>query len=377
MVKKVALITGGVGPEREASLRSVSLVLPALKSLGYETEVIDFHPDTIIDNLRNAKPDIAYVRVDGIYGEDGRIPGLLDIMGIPYTHSGVLASAIAKDKFRVKKLFRSKNILCPESVVIHKDTPDKKAILKEKGITAPFVIKPVNEGSSVGMRIVKAGENFDIDSYDFKTFDRLLVERFIPGKELTVAIMGDRALGAMEIRPKGGVFDFETKYKQGGAVHVIPPDIDKKALQYVLDAALKAHKTLGCNGISRSDFIYDAQSGKAYMLELNVNPAFTAQSLFPEIAAYAGVSVEDIVQHLIDNAKYLDEERTARPYKIDTQKDSFAEQSKNHKGNDTDTPPTNIEKYRKSSQQFLERSTGTESSVDRLQRRTAPSRGRL
>ncbi len=299
--KHVALILGGLSSEREVSLSSGNAVHKALLELGYTVTPIDMGRDVAL-KLAEIKPDVVYNALHGTYGEDGCLQGLLEIMSIPYTHSGVMASAIAMDKQQAKHVFEAVGIQCCEgfeatNIEILNGTVDKK-------IARPYVIKPVAEGSSVGVHIMLPGSNQILSAEDLGKTTRFLVEKFIPGKELSVAVMDSGPLGVIELKPMDGFYDYTNKYTDGKTLHLLPAEIPADIYEKAMHNAYLAHKTLGCRGISRSDFRYDQEGdGKIYMLEINTHPGFTPLSLVPEIAGYKGISFKDLVQYLIDGAK--------------------------------------------------------------------------
>lgn len=298
MQKHIALLQGGMSSEREVSLSSGKGIAAALKELGYKVTPVD--PDrNLAENLKKIKPDVAFIALHGTYGEDGCVQGLLEIMGIPYTHSGLLASAVAMNKVLTKSILAKEGILSAEGRKI-----SREEVLAGDPMKRPFVIKPVDEGSSVGIFIIKKGDNTIIKAKDIEKIDNFMVEKYIPGRELSVAVMGDKALGVIELRPKSGFYDYKNKYTDGKTEHLMPAPLDKKVYKKAMDAALKAHKTLGCSGISRSDFRYDEEGdGNIYFLEINTHPGMTPLSLVPEIAAHSGVSYKDIVDYLVKEAK--------------------------------------------------------------------------
>lgn len=299
--KHVALVTGGLSAEREVSLSSGNAVHKALTELGYKTTVIDMGRDIAI-KLSEIKPDVVFNTLHGTYGEDGCLQGLLEIMAIPYTHSGVMASAIAMDKQQAKHIFTSVGICCAEGFEANREEILAGEI--ETRITAPYVVKPVAEGSSIGVNIVFPGRNKRLQEEDLGRTKRFLVEKFIPGKELSVATKDEGSIGVIELRPIGGFYDYTNKYTDGKTVHIMPAEVPDNILKEAKEVAHLAHKTLGCRGISRSDFRYDEKGdGKLYMLELNTHPGFTPLSLVPEIAAYCGISFNQLVEYLLGRAK--------------------------------------------------------------------------
>lgn len=290
--RHIAVLMGGWSAEREVSLVSGKAVSKALGELGFSVSEIDVQRD-IAAVLARLKPDVAFNALHGRWGEDGAIQGLLEILNIPYTHSGVLASAVAMDKPVAKHLFAGVGIPCAEGRVLSRDD-----LLQAEPMARPFVVKPLNEGSSVGVHIVQPGVDWDLSD----TPARVLVERYIPGREIQVAVMDGRALGAIEIRPKSGFYDYAAKYTAGLAVHVMPAPLATKAYDRVLDYAERAHRVLGCRGVTRSDFRYHEAEDEFYILETNTQPGMTPLSLVPEIAAHKGISFANLVAWLVDDA---------------------------------------------------------------------------
>ena len=300
MTQHVAVLMGGWSSEREVSLVTGQAVCAALEEVGYRVTPIDVGPD-IFDVLTELEPDVAFNALHGRFGEDGCIQGMLEVLKIPYTHSGVLASALAMDKPRARQMFASVSIPCPEGRVVHRDE-----VLEGKVFEPPYVLKPTNEGSSVGVRLVFEGDNTSpLDEASWAYGEYLLMERYIPGREIQVAVMDDKALGAIEIRPKKRFYDYEAKYSDGWADHIMPADIPEADYQESLRLALLAHQTLGCRGVTRSDLRYDdTLNGDAhlYMLEVNTQPGMTPLSLVPEIAAHAGISFAELTDALVQDA---------------------------------------------------------------------------
>lgn len=298
MTKHVALLSGGMSAEREVSLSSGKGVEKALRSLGYKVTHIDVSPN-VAQELINAKPDVVFNALHGTYGEDGCIQGMLEIMGIPYTHSGVMASSIAMNKQQAKYIFEDAGILSPKGQVLTRE----QILNGEIPFKKPYVIKPVAEGSSVGVHIVKKGDKAP-DKKSLEKYKEFLVEEYIPGKELSVAVLDDKPLGVIEIRPKDEFYDYKHKYTVGQSEHIMPAEVSKKIYKQAMETAFKAHKAIGCRGLSRCDFRYDYEGdGKLYLLEINTHPGLTPLSLAPEMAAYAGISFEQLVKYLVENAK--------------------------------------------------------------------------
>jgi len=302
MTKSVAVLMGGWSPEREVSLSSGRECAKALAGRGYNVRAIDVGRDLpAVLRALDPRPDVIFNALHGIGGEDGTIQGIFEMLGIPYTHSGILASALAMHKPTAKAIFRAAGlpvvdgvVACPEELALHDPLP------------APFVVKPTNQGSSVGVRIVRVNDNSWRDEVRGWRFgNEVLVERFIPGRELTVAIMGDRALGVCEIVPRGSFYDYTAKYAAGGSDHLTPAPIPSGIYQNALDIALCAHRALGCRGVSRADLRYDDTvgcPGALYLLEVNTQPGMTPTSLVPDIARYLGIRFDELVVWILENA---------------------------------------------------------------------------
>ncbi|MEX2453318.1 MAG: D-alanine--D-alanine ligase [Rhodospirillaceae bacterium] len=301
MTRSVAVLMGGWSSEREVSLSSGGQMAKALEHAGYDVRRIDVRHDipALLRALSPA-PDVVVNALHGRYGEDGRIQGLLDCLGIPYTHSGMLASAIAMDKPTAKRLFEDEGIRCaPHEMVSRADFE------AGRHMAPPFVMKPVDEGSSVGVHIVL--EAADIPSAaDWSFGAAVMMEKYVPGRELTVGVMGDRALGVTEIRPRTGFYDYAAKYTEGRADHLIPAQVHPDIYAEAMDFALRAHRTLGCRGVSRSGLRYDdtqGEPGRLFLLEVNTQPGMTPLSLVPEQAAHAGIGFGELVVWMVENAQ--------------------------------------------------------------------------
>lgn len=304
-MKKVAVLAGGCSAEREVSLSSGAGVLKALKDAGYDAFQVDIGHDVapFIDTMRKEKPDVVFNALHGMYGEDGCVQGLLDLMQIPYTHSGRLASALAMDKVRAKEMFKSAGLDVPKGRRI-----TKKEILNGELTDGAFVLKPVENGSSVGVHIFKdgaTGNPFKNKVFPYGDDESLMIEEYIAGREMTVAVMDGKALGMLEILPAKDFYDYTAKYSNGGARHVVPTDIPAADRDEMLRIAAEAHKALGCRGISRSDIRYDDTGAKPRfaLLETNTQPGMTSLSLVPEIAGHAGYSYRDIVVWMVEHAE--------------------------------------------------------------------------
>lgn len=301
MSKHVAVLMGGWSSEREVSLTSGRAVAKALREEGFRVTEVDVDRD-VAGTLAKLKPDVAFNALHGPYGEDGTVQGLLELLAIPYTHSGVLASALAMSKPMAKDVWRSHGLPMANGKVVH-----RSAFRAGPVMPFPYVIKPLNEGSSVGVHIVFNGDNYQPqDDATWHFGEHVLVEEYIPGRELTVGVMGDRALGVTEIRFKGGLFDFTAKYTPGHAEHLLPAPIPPAVAEEAKRMALAAHQAIGCSGISRSDFRYDDRKPGTeglYFLEINTQPGFTPISLVPEQAQHQGISFGALCKWLVEVAQ--------------------------------------------------------------------------
>jgi D-alanine-D-alanine ligase len=300
MAKHVAVLMGGWSAEREVSLRSGNACADALGRRDYRVSPIDVGRD-IAATLTALKPDVALNVLHGRPGEDGTLQGLLEILGIPYSHSGVMASAVAMQKDYAKALFRAAGVPVAEDRVVSRFEAARAHIM-----APPYVIKPIAEGSSVGVFIVTAQHPHppqELYRDDWAFGEMVMVERYIPGKELTCAVLGDRALDVIEIVPATRFYDYEAKYAAGGSKHVLPAQLLPNVYQEVRRLALAAHSALGCRGVSRADFRYDESgTGKLVCLEVNTQPGMTETSLVPELAAYAGIAFDELVQWMVEDA---------------------------------------------------------------------------
>jgi D-alanine-D-alanine ligase len=300
VAKHVAVLMGGWSAEREVSLRSGKACAEALVRRGYRVSSIDVTPE-IAAALAAAKPDVALNVLHGRPGEDGTLQGLLEVLSIPYSHSGVLASALAMQKNVAKTLFEAAGVPVAEDRVCSRFEAAKGHVMPP-----PYVVKPIAEGSSVGVFIVTEQhphppQELYRDAWPFG--DTVMVERYIPGKELTCAVLGDRALDVIEIVPTTRFYDYEAKYAAGGSKHLLPAPILPNVYQEVRRLALAAHNALGCRGVSRADFRYDDRgTGKLVCLEVNTQPGMTETSLVPELAAYAGITFDELVQWMVEDA---------------------------------------------------------------------------
>jgi len=300
---RVVVLYGGISAEREVSLASGIQVIAALRESGFRTDAIDVGQDlgAVIAGL-TPKPDAVFNALHGRFGEDGAIQGVLDWLGIPYTHSGVRASALAMDKQAAKALFVAAGLPVAGGRMVSID-----ALEAADPLPLPYVVKPVNEGSSVGVTLVRGGDNRRAEIARNWTFGpTALVEEYIPGRELTVAVLDDRALAVTEIRAVAGCFyDYESKYADGGSHHVIPAKIHPAAYALAMDTAVAAHRALGCRGATRCDFRYDdtaGEPGRLVLLEINTQPGMTQTSLLPEQAAHCGISFAQLCAWMVENA---------------------------------------------------------------------------
>lgn len=298
MTRHVAVLKGGWSAEREISLVSGAAVGDALRARGYKVTEVDVDRG-VAATLEALKPDVVFNALHGRVGEDGAIQGVLEVLGLPYTHSGVLASAVAMDKPTAKKVFERAGLRCTTGRVM-----TRAQFSNGHAPEPPFVVKPLNEGSSVGVRVVLPGDNARPLDDDWAYGDRVLVEDYVPGREVTVAVLGDRALGVTEIKSDHRFFDYGAKYQKGEAVHLLPAPLPEAIYAQALDMALVAHELLGCRGLSRADFRYDDREGEGalYLMEVNTQPGLTPVSLAPEIAAHAGIDFGDLVEWLVDDA---------------------------------------------------------------------------
>ncbi len=300
MKKKILIISGGISKERLISLDTGKQVSKELKKNGYLTKITE--PDyKLIDVINKFKPKIIFNALHGQFGEDGYIQTILESTGIPYTHSGVISSAIAMDKILSKKIFIRNKILTPKFIEFSFDKNKRQIIRKiEKKLSFPVVVKPVNEGSSVNVFICSKLNIFKYLNI-LKSYKKVIIEKFIPGREIQAAIINSKKLGAIELKPKRKFYDYQAKYNpKAKTKHLIPVDLTKKEYKKLMDIALKAHKIIGCSGVTRSDFKFI--DGKFYLLEINTQPGMTNLSLVPEIAAYNGISFIKLLELILKDA---------------------------------------------------------------------------
>lgn len=292
---RVAVLKGGMSAEREVSLVSGRECAKALREAGYQVDEVDAGPD-LPAVLAAKKPEVVFNALHGRWGEDGCVQGILEWLAIPYTHSGVLASSLAMDKVRTKEAYRAAGLPVVESVIASRDAVEAGHVLPP-----PYVVKPYNEGSSVGVYIVREGTNAPRLAATMPA--EVMVETYVPGRELTVTVMGDRALCVTDILTDGW-YDYDAKYKPGGSRHKLPANIPGAITEACLDHALRAHRALGCRGVSRTDFRWDEALGPAglILLETNTQPGMTPTSLAPEQAAYCGISFPQLCDWMVRDA---------------------------------------------------------------------------
>jgi D-alanine-D-alanine ligase len=301
--KHVAVLMGGFSSERPVSLSSGNACASALEGEGYRVTRVDVDRN-VAAVLSDLRPDVCFNALHGPFGEDGTIQGILEYLEIPYTHSGVTASALAMDKHLAKQVVQASGVPVAEAVIM-----DRRDFTSSHPMPAPYVVKPVREGSSFGVVIVQEGQSHPpqvLTSADWRYGDRVMVERYIPGRELTCGVMDGKALDVTEAVTSGpGFFDYDAKYSAGGAKHVIPARLSPNIYQKIQELAVKAHEAIGCRGVSRSDFRYDDRSstdGEVIWLELNAQPGMTPTSLLPEMAAHAGLSFGELVSWIVEDA---------------------------------------------------------------------------
>ena len=299
----VAVLMGGWSAERKVSLSSGEGCFEALRAAGFNAIMIDVKRETIGSVLMDLKPDVVFNALHGAWGEDGCAAAIFETMNLPYTHSGVLASALAMHKEKSKAIFREAGIPVAESKLV-----DIEEAATSHPMHVPYVIKPVADGSSNGVHIVDRSSNGPVASLleERHIFgDKVMVERFIPGRELTCAVMGDVALGVIDIVPRAGFYDYEAKYVPGGSQHILPAEIPNDVYRKCQKYSLLAHQALGCRGITRSDFRFDdtpGNKGELILLEINTQPGMTGTSLVPELAKHAGHSFPELVTWMINDA---------------------------------------------------------------------------
>ncbi|MEK6528001.1 MAG: D-alanine--D-alanine ligase [Nitrospirota bacterium] len=304
--KKIGVLMGGTSSERDVSVRSGLAIYQALTEMGYSSYLIDV-PKDLINSLKKEKVRLAFLALHGGTGENGAIQGMLELLGIPYTGSGILASALAMDKEASKKVFLYHNLPVPPFTVVSRQssaaslklkTPDPRPLTPD--FPLPWVVKPAAEGSSIGVSIVKeqAGLAASVEK-GFSYGSRVIVEKFIDGSEVHIGILGSRVLGGVEVKPSLEFYNYEAKYTAGLTEYIIPPRIDETIYEKAKETALQAHMALGCSGASRVDLMIDGKSGIPYVLEVNTLPGMTTTSLLPKIAQSAGLSFKDLVEEIV------------------------------------------------------------------------------
>lgn len=301
--KSVAVLYGGISAEREVSLSTGAQVIAALREAGFAVSPIEVTQDlpATIGALQAARPDAVFNALHGRFGEDGCIQGVLDWMGLPYTHSGVRASSVAMDKAAAKAVFSAHGL----PVAAHRVVSPEELEAADP-LPLPYVVKPVDEGSSVGVTILREGDNRRQEiARSWRFGGRIMTESYIPGRELTVAVMGDEALAVTEIATGNVFYDYEAKYADGGSQHVLPAPIHPEIAAEAMRVAVEAHRALGCRGVSRSDFRYDdtaGEPGRLYLLEVNTQPGMTRTSLLPEQAAHRGIAFPALCAWMVGQA---------------------------------------------------------------------------
>ncbi|MGC2855708.1 D-alanine--D-alanine ligase [Novispirillum sp. DQ9] len=296
--RRVTVLLGGISSEREVSLSSGAAACKALEAAGYQVKAIDVTRDiaTVVHDLDRTRPDVVFNALHGRYGEDGCVQGILNILGLPYTHSGLLASAIAMDKPAAKRLFADAGIAIAEDRVV-----TREQVLAGDPLPRPYVLKPLNEGSSVGVIIVREGANaHPLADHSWPYGATVMAEAFIPGREMTVAVMGDHALAVTEIATDRDFYDYDAKYAPGGSRHTLPAPVDPEVYAEAQRVAIKAHRALGCRGVSRADIRFDGS--RMVILEVNTQPGMTPTSLVPEQAQLAGISFPDLCTWMVETA---------------------------------------------------------------------------
>ena len=299
--KRIGVLAGGTSAEREVSLKSGGAIHKALIGLGYDAVFIDAS-ENLCEEIKRQKVEIAFIALHGGHGENGAIQGLLEVMGIPYTGSGVMASAVAMDKEASKKIFLHHGIPVAPFVILKKDSLNSQLLTLNSQFPMPWVVKPVAEGSSIGVSIVKKDTELDDALKDaFKYGEKIIVEKYVKGKEIQIGILGQQALGGVEVRPSKEFYSYEAKYTAGLTQYILPPEVDDAVYEMLKDTALKAHNALGCRGATRVDFILSG-SNEPYILEVNTIPGMTETSLLPKIAGLAGMDFPRLIEEILRQA---------------------------------------------------------------------------
>jgi D-alanine-D-alanine ligase len=300
--KKVAVLLGGLSAERDVSLSSGAGCAKALREEGFEVVEIDPKTSDLAAQIHAAKPDVVFNALHGRWGEDGCVQGLLELLRIPYTHSGVLSSALAMHKQRTKDIYAAAGLPVVRSIVV-----DRRAAAAQHLMEPPYVVKPVNEGSSVGVFIIRKGDNRPPEALgkeEWNLSSEMMVEEYVPGRELTVAVMGGKALGVTEITTGLEFYDYEAKYSEGGSIHILPAKVPDAVAKDAMRLAEAAHAALGCRGVSRTDLRFDDTGAKPrlVLLETNTQPGMTPTSLVPEQAAYTGMTYAKLCRWIVEDA---------------------------------------------------------------------------
>jgi len=300
--KRVAVLMGGLSAEREVSLNSGRGCARALRGEGFEVIEIDPRDSDLTAQIHAAKPEVVFNALHGRWGEDGCVQGLLELLRIPYTHSGVLASALAMHKQRAKDVFAAAGLPLVKSIVV-----DRREASAQHLMEPPYVVKPVNEGSSVGVFIIRKGDNRPpeaLGTAEWHLSNEMMVEEFVPGRELSVGVMGGKALAVTEITTARSFYDYEAKYAEGGSQHVVPANIPESVTHEAMRIAERAHAALGCRGVTRTDLRYDDTQGRhrLVLLEVNTQPGMTATSLVPEQALYRGMGYGALCRWIVEDA---------------------------------------------------------------------------
>ena len=296
----IVVLAGGMSAEREVSLSSSKGVIAALIERGYKVTMVDMGAD-LGSVLQELQPDIVYNCLHGTYGEDGSVPGLLNIMRIKYTHAGVLGSAVAFNKAKSREIFTSNNIKCAPAILIHRNER-----IKKDPMPRPYVIKPLTQGSSIGVEVIFQGDDFDFAKYEYEYGEQIIVEKYIKARELQIAVLNGKALGVLELKLlKNRFFDYEAKYTDGFTEHILPANISKSVHMRAMEISENACTLLQASkGIARVELLYSDEEDELYMLEVNTHPGMTPLSICPEIAAYIGMDFRDLVEQIVRGAAY-------------------------------------------------------------------------
>lgn len=318
MEKHIVLLSGGQSAESAVSIQSGLAVRESLERMGHKVTVIDPVGD-FLEDIKRIQPDVVFNALHGTYGEDGAIPGALEVMAIPYTHSGILSSSVCMNKAFTKELLSRYGIVSPAGFAM----PLSEFLEQEAAgvfpLSKPYVVKPVSQGSTVGVYLIKAGESFAQQNEEnpWSYGEMALIEEYIEGQELSGVVIGGKCLGVIELRPASGFYDYESKYMEGKTEHIYPAQIPDSFYKLAQEWSELAHSKLHCRSISRSDFRYDSERQKLFFLEINTHPGFTKLSLVPEVAGYNGMTFDDVVALLLSEARldltpYLDAQAKAK-----------------------------------------------------------------